>query len=95
MLGPLPVRRYLGRLVLTDGHTRALALCIAGVRTVQIEYDDDPLDDAAYQECVRWCFRVGVHSVADLEGRIVDQPSYVRLWLERCREMHVALEYNR
>ena len=92
---PLPVKRYGDRLVLTDGHTRALAAHLTGLDTVPVVYDEDDLDDEAYEICVGWCDDAGIHSAADLEGRVVTPDSYARLWLDRCREMQRDLQRRR
>ncbi len=92
---PLPVRRYGARLVLTDGHTRALVAHRAGLERVEIVYDEDDLDDDAYRVCVAWCRAAGIESVADLEGRVLSPEDYERLWLERCRSLHRALAAHR
>ena len=88
---PVPVRRYGDRIVLTDGHTRALAAHRAGLEAIEVIEDTDDFDDAAYETCVAWCLAEGVHSVADLDARVVDAATYEELWLERCRAMHRRL----
>ena len=90
-LGPLPVVMLGDQVVLTDGHTRALAAFLAGLEEVPTCWDEDELDWEAYRVCVRWCREAGVHSVADLAERVVDLEAYERLWRGRCAEMHRAL----
>jgi hypothetical protein len=92
---PLPVRRIGGRVVLTDGHTRALAAWREGRRTVQVHWDDDALDWEAYEICVEWCLEEGIRSVADLATRVVAARQYEELWLDRCRAMHRQLAEQR
>lgn len=94
-LGPLPVKRYADRLVLTDGHTRALAAHRAGLAAVLVMPDEDDLDDEAYEVCVRWCLEAGIESVADLDARVVSPEDYERLWLDRCRTLHRELAARR
>lgn len=96
-LEPVPVRRYGERLVLTDGHTRALAAYRAGLEEIVVVPDEDDLDDEAYAVCVGWCRDAGVESVADLDERVVDAEAYERLWLDRCRALHrdLAARYRR
>ena len=89
--GPFPVRAYLGRLTLTDGHTRALALYLAGIRRVQVEWDRDELSGRAYRTCVRWCLEQRVTSVADLAWRVVPAPDFSCRWIDRCAALHAAL----
>ena len=94
-LGPLPVKRHADRLVLTDGHTRALAAHRAGLAAVLVVDDEDALDDEAYEICVRWCLEAGIESVADLDAHVVSPEDYERLWLDRCRALHRELAARR
>lgn len=94
-LPPLPVRRLHGRIIYTDGHTRAFAAYRAGVEAVPVVWDEDELDWDAYQICVDWCRAAGIHTIKDLEGRVIAPEAYKRLWLERCAAMQAALEKAR
>ena len=94
-LDALPARRYGDRLVLTDGHTRALAAHRAGLDAVLVIVDEDDLDDEAYEICARWCLAAGIESVADLDARVVSPADYERLWLDRCRALHRELAARR
>lgn len=95
LFGPLPVIEIGDELVLTDGHTRALAHLLAGRTEVAARWDGDPLDLAAYGVCLAWCRAEGVDAIADLRSRIVDPEAYRSLWLDRCAEMHGQLERSR
>jgi hypothetical protein len=44
---------------------------------------------------VRWCERAGIHTIADLAGRVVDAEAYQALWLDRCAQMHGRLAAQR
>lgn len=91
---PVPVRRLGKDLVLTDGHTRALAAHLAGWRAVPAVWDEDDLDWQAYRICVRWCKAEGIRRVGDLATRIVSAEDYQRLWLDRCRALHEARAWS-
>jgi hypothetical protein len=92
---PIPVKD-LGRLrVMTDGHTRAFAAYLTGLTSVPTYDDPDDLDWEAYQICVDWCRAEGIHSVADLAGRVVNAEDYEHLWYDRCREMQADLAKKR
>jgi hypothetical protein len=93
--GPLPVKRLAGRVVLTDGHTRALAAWQAGRSEIEVYWDQDALDWAAYELCVAWCDEAGIRTVADLAGRVVAPEEYKVVWLQRCARMQRALEEGR
>ncbi len=82
---PVPIARLLGTLIYTDGHTRALAAHLAGLTSIPVVYDDDPLDMRAYSVCVGWCRAQQIWTVADLAGRVLEPLDYQRLWLDRCR----------
>jgi len=84
---PIPVKRFNDKILMTDGHTRAVAAVLAGWDSVPAYWDEDELDMRAYATDVRWCDEEGVHSPVDLAGRIVPHRDYERLWRKRCMEM--------
>ncbi len=87
---PIPVRRFSGRNLMTDGHTRAVAAHLAGWENVPIYWDEDDLDMRAYAMDVRWCDDEDIRSPIDLAQRIVPHVEYERLWRKRCMEMVLA-----
>lgn len=92
---PLPVKRLASRTVLTDGHTRAFAAFQKGHRFVPAYWETEELDWEAYGICVQWCLQEGIHSVADLQSRVVPTDEYERLWYGRCRLLHSQLAVKR
>ena len=90
-LEPLPIKELDGRVILTDGHTRALAAFLRGLDEVPVYWDEDELDWEAYRICVAWCQEAGVHTVVDLAGRILCAEDYELLWRGRCRQMQKEL----
>lgn len=92
---PLPIKDLMGKIILTDGHTRALAAYRAGRKQIQVYWDTDPLDWEAYEICVQWCIEEGIVSVAQLESRIVAHEEYEELWYKRCRKMQKELKEQR
>ena len=84
---PIPVKRLDGRMVMTDGHTRAVAAHLAGWQTVPIYWDEDDLDMGAYAMDVTWCDAEGIGSPVGLAARMVPHKEYERLWRKRCMEM--------
>jgi hypothetical protein len=94
-LAPLPIARLGQDLVLTDGHTRAYAAWVAGLRRLRVAWDMDELDIEAYELCVQWCVQEGIRTVGDFRGRVVDAEAYRSLWLDRCAEMHRVLAARR
>ena len=91
-LAPVPVKELAGKVIMTDGHTRALAALLAGLTEIRVVWDEDDLDWEEYDICVRWCEEEGIHTIADLKDRIVSPVDYQRLWLDRCQAMHDELE---
>ena len=94
-LAPLPVKMLGGRVIFTDGHTRALAAFRRGIAEVAVYWDEDELDWEAYEICVGWCDEAGIETIADLKDRLVDHEDYERLWYERCQRMHKNLSLRR
>ena len=86
---PIPVRRFEDKILMTDGHTRAVAALLSGWDTVPVYWDTDALDMRAYAMDVQWCEDEGIHSPTDLAERIVPHKDYERLWRKRCMEMVV------
>ncbi len=92
---PLPLKRLDDDIILTDGHTRALAALLGGATHVRAVWDEDDLDWDAYAICVGWCKAESVRWIGDLRDRIVDARTYERMWLDRCREMQEVLASRR
>jgi hypothetical protein len=92
---PIPVKDLNGVVIMTDGHTRALAAWRAGLTRVPVFWDTDELDWEAYQICVDWCRNADIFSAADLAGRVISSEDYAVLWLERCRVMQQRLAESR
>ncbi len=92
---PLPVKRLGDRVVMTDGHTRALAAYLSGLSQIRVCWDEDDLDWEAYEICVAWCRADGIRSIADLKDRVIGEEDYERLWYGRCRAMHRELAAKR
>lgn len=95
-LDPLPVipGTYLeavpdGAMVLSDGHTRAVACVLAGIETIDVEVDRDldELDLGVYDTCVGWCVEDGVTEPADLIGRLVSRQRFLEAWVARCEAL--------
>lgn len=81
---PIPVKRFDGRILMTDGHTRAVAAHLAGWDSVPVYWDEDDLDMRSYEIEVCWCKDEGIINPIDLSKRIVPHKDYERLWRKRC-----------
>lgn len=91
----IPIIDLNGKMVMTDGHTRAVILSKLGIEKIRVTWDCDELDLEAYLECVSWCDKEGIHSVRDLEHRIISAEEYLTLWIGKCHDMQKALEIGR
>lgn len=92
---PLPVKQLCDSVMLTDGHTRAVAAALSGLESIEVYWETDDLDWEAYEECVKWCRDEGIRSVLDLKNRIVSPEDYRRLWHDRCDQLHLELARRR
>lgn len=92
---PIPVKKLNGRIIFTDGHTRAWVAHTAGLETVPFVWDEDDLDWEAYQMCVDACIEQNVRTVADFEGRILSSNEYRQKWAGWCDRLHETLEQRR
>jgi hypothetical protein len=95
LIKPIPVKKLGNKIVLTDDHTLALAAFLHGVWEVRAYWEEDELDWDAYEVCVEWCRKEGVHTIADLKNRVVSQKEYDALWVNRCKKMQQELEARR
>lgn len=94
-LEPVPIKRLNARVIYTDGHTRAFAAHRLGFTEIPVVWDEDELDWEAYQICVDWCLDVGIHTITDLEGRVILPEQYETLWHDRCQVMQDELARQR
>jgi len=92
---PIPVKRLDDQVVFVDGHTRAFAVFLRGLKEVKVYWEDERLDWDAYRICVDWCKKEGIHTIADLRERIVSPEEYRILWLQRCGKMQRDLGVKR
>lgn len=88
----IPIKNLNGKIIFTDGHTRAYAAYLKGAKNIKVYFDEDELDWDAYKICVDWCNSEGIKAVEDLKERVINQSDYEVLWIERCRNMHSQLE---
>ena len=81
---PIPVKHLAGRLLMTDGHTRASAAFLAGLDRLPCVWDTDDMDWAAYAADINLCAEEGITSIEKLAERIVSAEDYDILWPGRC-----------
>lgn len=92
---PIPIKKLNGRIIFTDGHTRAWVAYSAGLEKVPVIWDEDDLDWEAYQICADACMEQGVCKVSDFEGRILSGADYSEKWISWCDRLHESLEQSR
>lgn len=88
---PIPVMPWGRRLLMTEGHTRALALCLKGYDEIPVRWDPDPVDLDMYGLCVSWCHQQRIHQVRDLLPQVIDHDRFEILWIERCQKVYEQL----
>ena len=88
---PIPIKKLGNEIIFVDGHTRALAAFLSNFSEVPVYWEDEELDWDAYEICVAWCKKEGIHAIADLKNRVVPQRNYEILWYERCKKMQQDL----
>lgn len=93
-MDPIPVKQLAGRLLITDGHTRAAAAFLAGLRVLPCIRDTDDMDWAAYAADINLCAEEGITSIEKLAGRIVSAEDYDLLWRKRVDAMYDEWYYN-
>lgn len=81
---PVTLKKLDGRIIFTDGHTRAFALFISQEKQVKAIWDVDELDWDAYRRCVQWCRDEKIYSIFDLKDRTINSEEYEKLWINRC-----------
>jgi hypothetical protein len=82
----IPIKHFMGKNLMTDGHTRAVLAYLSGFKEIPCYLDTDELDMKAYAKDIEWCNEEGVSGVSDLAKRIVSHKDYEVLWRKRCME---------
>jgi hypothetical protein len=92
---PIPIKKLNNETVYVDGHTRAFAAYLRGFSEIPTYWEDEELDWEEYEICVQWCKDEGIHTITDLEDRVISHPQYEKLWYARCDRMQKDLEQKR
>ena len=83
----IPVKMLDGEPVMTDGHTRAVAALMAGIKKVPLVLETDDLDWEMYKACVTACRERNVRSPQDLMMRVITSEEYCEKWDAWCDQM--------
>jgi len=92
---PIPIKVLDGLLVMTDGHTRAVAALGAGLTELPMVWETEELDWEMYQACVAACLEQGITSPAALTARIVSASEYQEKWDGWCDRMQEEIRARR
>lgn len=84
----IPIKELNGKLIFTDGHTRAYVAYKAGIKNIPLYWEDEELGWDIYQVCVDECNKRDVYSIKDLDNKVLNQNDYKKLWNEWCDELH-------
>jgi len=87
----LPIKKLGDEIIFVDGHTRAFAAFLHNLSEIPVCWEDKELDWDAYEICLKWCKKEGIHTIADLKSRVVPQKDYEILWCSRCEKMQQDL----
>ena len=93
-MDPIPVKKLAGRLLMTDGHTRAAAAFLSGADALPCVWDTDDMDWAAYAADITMCAEEGITSVRKLAERVVSAEDYEILWRKRCDALYDEWYYK-
>ncbi len=91
---PITVKKLAGRLLMTDGHTRATAAYLAGFDTVPCTWETGDWDWAIYAADIDLCASEEITTVQALAKRIVSEAEYKKLWIARCDDLYDEQCYN-
>lgn len=91
----IPIIEMEEKLLMTDGHTRAVILCELGVEDIKVYWDQDEIDLEAYKQCLLWCEKENISSPFDLISRVISQEAFEEKWIGRCQRMHQMLEESK
>lgn len=92
---PIPIKRLEGDIIFVDGHTRAFAAFLHGLKEIPVYWEYEELDWEVYKICVEWCKKEGIRTIADLKNRVIPHRDYKILWYRRCEKMQQDLEAKR
>ncbi|MBQ6844284.1 MAG: GNAT family N-acetyltransferase [Agathobacter sp.] len=90
---PIPIKKLNGKIIFTDGHTRAWMAYEAGLTEVPVVWDEDDLDWELYQKCVDACLECEIRTIANLKGRVLSSEDYVIKWDNWCDELQEKHAY--
>ncbi|RRD94209.1 hypothetical protein EII17_09395 [Clostridiales bacterium COT073_COT-073] len=78
---PIPVKMLDDELIMTDGHTRAVAAILSGLSKVPLIWQEDDLDWNLYRLCVKECKNRAVYRPGDLIKHHLSVEDYAEMWI--------------
>ena len=92
---PISVKELDGKLVMLDGHTRAVAALNAGLEKVPLIWETEEWDWEMYRRCVHECEQRDVLSPLDLVPRVISAAEYWEKWDAWCDRMQAEVDAAR
>lgn len=92
---PISVKEMDGKLVMLDGHTRAVAALNAGLDRVPLVWETEEWDWEMYRRCVHECEQREILSPLDLVPRVISAAEYWERWDAWCDRMQAEVEAAR
>ncbi|MDO4765138.1 MAG: hypothetical protein Q4A29_03690 [Eubacteriales bacterium] len=89
---PIPVKILDDELIMTDGHTRAVAAILSGLTKVPLIWEEDSLDWNLYRLCVKECKNRAVYRPSDLIKRHLSAEEYDEMWIAWCEKQSSKME---
>ncbi len=73
-----------GKIVCIDGYSRLIASFKKGFEYVYC-FIEKTEDIKFYKECLSWCKKENVRTIADLSKRVVSPSEHQTIWIDRCQ----------
>lgn len=84
---PIPIKELNGKIMFTDGHTRAFVAYKSGIKKIPLYWENEELSWDLYQSCVEECNKRGVFSIKDLDYKVLNPNDYKLLWDKWCDDL--------
>ena len=88
---PVPIKVIDGKVIFTDGHTRAFVAFSYGLKKIPTTFEKDVLDWDMYKCCIDACRQKGIYTIKDLETEILDEIDYDLKWNKWCDAMQKSV----
>lgn len=79
-----------GKWVITEGHTRCLALYLKGLKQIKVQQECNTLDIEMYRICLDWCTEANITDISDLKQRVISHREFEIKWIQRCQRAQAS-----